>query len=153
MDEVVELELPARPDVLALARLVVGAVVAGEPLFDEERIDDLRLAVSEACTNAIEAQQGRNGDDGDQRPILVRCRLASGRVEVEVRDHGGGFDQAGLSLHPPVTDPSRLHYERGLGIPLIRMLSDSVEFRRTADGTAVIMIFEPRPLPDPKPIT
>ena len=153
MDEVVELELPARPDVLALARLVVGAAAAGEPLFDEERIDDLRLAVSEACTNAIEAQLVRGGRGEDSQPIVVRCRLTAGRVEVEVRDHGGGFDQATLPLHPPVADPSRLHYERGLGIPLIRMLSDAVEFRRTAEGTAVVMTFEPRPLPDPKPIT
>ncbi|MCU1350983.1 MAG: anti-sigma factor RsbW [Acidimicrobiales bacterium] len=152
MDQVVELELPARPDVLALARLVVAAVVTLEPLFDEERIDDLRLAVSEACTNAIEAQQERGGGDADGRPIGVRCHLTAGRVEVEVRDHGGGFDHASLPLHPPVTDPARLEYERGLGIPLIRMLSDAVEFRQTEDGTAVVMVFEPRPLPDPKPV-
>ncbi|HEY4376721.1 MAG TPA: ATP-binding protein [Acidimicrobiales bacterium] len=149
MGEVVELELPARPDVLALARLVVAAVVATEPLFDDERIDDLRLAVSEACTNAIEAQQAR-GAAGSGQPITVRCTVDAGRVEVEVRDHGGGFDPATLVEHPAVTDPARLDYEGGLGIPLIRLLSDHVEFRHTADGTAVVMRFVPRPLPDPQ---
>jgi anti-sigma regulatory factor (Ser/Thr protein kinase) len=54
--EVVELEIPARPEFLALARLLVAAAVAGDPVFPEDRLDDLRLAVSEACTNAMEAQ-------------------------------------------------------------------------------------------------
>ncbi|MEO6628852.1 MAG: ATP-binding protein, partial [Aquihabitans sp.] len=61
--EVIELLLPARPEVVSVARLVVGAAVAIDPEFDEERGDDLRLAVSEACTNAIQAQlAGRAGE-------------------------------------------------------------------------------------------
>ena len=147
MAEVVELEIPARPEYLALARLLVAAAVASDPLFPEDRLDDLRLAVSEACTNAMEAQAraavaraGGNGRSAESEPIQIRCQLGVEQVEVEVIDHGQGFDPDALSEHPPVTDPSRLDYERGLGIPLIRILTDEVEFRPSPNGTSVRMV-------------
>ena len=153
--EVVELELPARPEVVSIARMVVGAVVATDPLFDEERGADLRLAVSEACTNAIQAQMAADaagraeGADGPEGclPIVMRCTLVDGRIEVAITDHGGGFDPAGLVPHPEVTDPARLEYEGGLGIPLIRMLADELRFVPGDDGTTVVMSFEPRDAP------
>lgn len=142
--EPVELVLPPRPDVLALARLVVAGLVSGEPEFSDERLDDLRLAVSEACTNAIEAQQ-RAGPERAHAPITVRCWVQEGRAEVEIQDSGRGFDPRALAPHPPVTDPARLDFEGGLGIPLIRMLSDKVDFRAAPSGTTVAMTFEARP--------
>jgi len=149
--EVVELELPARPEVVSVARLVIGALVATDPLFDDERGADLRLAISEACTNAIQAQMAqhgvvaRNGYAGSVgEPILMLCTVQDGQIEVAVTDHGGGFDPNGLHVHPEVTDPSRLDYEGGFGIPLIKMLADSVEFRPNDGGTTVVMRFKPR---------
>ncbi len=141
-NDVVELELPARADVLALARLVVAGLVSSDPEFTDERLDDLRLAVSEACTNAIEAQRAVPGRSA--APITVRCWVEQGRAEVEIQDNGIGFDPRALAPHPPVTDPARLDYEGGLGIPLIRLLSDRVDFRATDSGTTVAMTFEAR---------
>jgi anti-sigma regulatory factor (Ser/Thr protein kinase) len=133
---------------VSVARLVVGALVAADPLFDEERSADLRLAVSEACTNAIQAEIAghRDGDPYDPAadPITMRCVLTDGRIEVAITDHGGGFDPSKLRAHPEVTSPDRLNYEGGLGIPLIKMLADDIEFRPTDDGTTVVMCFEPR---------
>ena len=141
--EVVELEIPAQPEYLALARLLVSATAAGSPLFPHDRLDDLRLAVSEACTNAMEAQARARGA-GDPSPhddhIHIRCHLADEQLEIEVRDHGAGFDPDALDVHPPVTDPKRLDYERGLGIPLIRILTDEVEFLPSPEGTVVRMV-------------
>ena len=146
--DVVELELPARPEVVSVARLVIGALVAADPLFDEERSADLRLAVSEACTNAIQAEMAGHDEDDPldpaAEPIVMRCVMADGQIEVTITDHGGGFDPGGLEVHPEVTSPDRLNYEGGLGIPLIKMLSDHLEFQPTADGTSVVMLFEPR---------
>jgi serine/threonine-protein kinase RsbW len=143
MTDPVELVLPPRPDVLALARLVVAGLVSAEPEFSDERLDDLRLAVSEACTNAIEAQR-RAGPERSHAPITVRCWVAEGRAEIEIHDNGRGFDPRALAPHPPVTDPARLEFEGGLGIPLIRLLSDKVDFRSTPSGTTVAMTFEAR---------
>jgi len=144
--DVVQLEIPARPEYLALVRVLVSASAAAIPLFPDDRLDDLRLAVSEACTNAIEAQvrARRDGHEGDDH-ILIRCHLADDQVAIEVRDHGTGFDPDALVEHPPVTDPSRLDHERGLGIPLIRILSNEVEFRPLPDGTLVRMVLHALP--------
>jgi serine/threonine-protein kinase RsbW len=143
--ERVELEIPARPEYLALARLMAAASAAAIPMFPDDRLDDLRLAVSEACTNAIEAQirvgeaHAAAGEPVDDR-VLIRCFVNDERVEINVIDHGAGFDPDMLAIHPPATDPSRLNYERGLGIPLIRILTDEVEFQPSPDGTRVRMV-------------
>jgi anti-sigma regulatory factor (Ser/Thr protein kinase) len=142
--DLIELELPVRPEVVSVARVVVGALAAAEPLFDEERAADLRLAVSEACTNAIQAQLRAADDAARNAPIRMWCRTTGARIEVTVEDHGGGFDPESLEPHPEVTDPQRLEYERGLGIPLIRMLADEVRISPVPGGTSVFMGFEPR---------
>ncbi len=139
--ELVELDLPAKPEVVAVARLVVGALAGADPLFSEDRAADLRLAVSEACTNAIQAQRRRAIETEVLDPINLRFEVASGCIAVTVEDHGGGFDPGDLTSHPEVTDPERLHHERGLGIPLLQFLSDDVDFRPTDDGTIVAMTF------------
>ena len=146
--ELVELVLPPRAEAVALARLVVGAMASVDPSFDDERGADLRLAVSEACTNAIEAQMARVEDGAEPRSVLVRCEQESGCLRVTVQDHGGGFDPNTLPSRPEVTDPARLEVEGGLGIPLIRLLADEVEFRSTGDGTRVVMVFGPSAVDD-----
>jgi serine/threonine-protein kinase RsbW len=134
--QVVELEIPARAEFVALARLLVSAMASSDTLLPDDRIDDLKIAVSEACTNAIEAYAGR---DGVER-VLVRCHAHHDRLEIDIEDRGEGFDPAALPDHPPVTDPDRLKFERGLGIPLIRALVDEVEFSSSGGGTAVRIV-------------
>lgn len=149
--ELIELELPPRPAVVAVARMVVGAIAATEPLFDEERSADLRLAVSEACTNAIQAQLANYAGSDPAAPILLRCTVFGARIDLSVQDHAGGFDPAMLEAHPDVTDPARLDHEGGLGIPLIRLLADECEFRPSPGGTTVYMSFGPH-MPSERPI-
>ena len=127
MPEVV-LEIPARPEYLLLARLVVSAAAELEPTFADERIDDLRLAVSEATTNAIEAHLGRATEDR----IVLRCDLGDDRIHVEVHDQGPGFDaDAGAA-----GDVHALA-EGGYGLPLMRGLTDETSITSGDDGTAV----------------
>lgn len=135
MGDVVEVVVPARAEYLALVRLVVSAAVAIDAGLSENRIGDLKLAVSEACTNAMEASHG-----ADDEQVLVRCSIDDERVEVLVRDRGAGFDPTTLRPHPPVTDPARLDFERGLGIPLIRALTDEVGFESSEKGTDVRLV-------------
>jgi serine/threonine-protein kinase RsbW len=140
--EVVELDVPARADFLAVVRMVVTAVAHLHPEYDDEQIDDLRLAVSEACTNAIEAHAASETPDR----VSIACSASDDRLEVRILDRGGGFDPHDLRPHPPVTDPDRPKFERGLGIPLIRALADEAEFESTDEGTVVRLVIVPSPL-------
>jgi serine/threonine-protein kinase RsbW len=136
MEHVFELEVPARVEYIAIVRLVVSSLASARRNLADERIDDLKLAVSEACTNAIEAHRLVGSSDR----IRVQVFEGDERLEVQLSDHGPGFDPASLPEHPPVTDPDRLNFERGLGIPLIRTLVDHVEFLPSEKGTIVRMV-------------
>lgn len=146
MTGVVELEIPARPEYLALVRLVVSSAASIEPTMRDERIEDLRVAVSEATTNAIEAHAAL---DGAQR-IRITCNLADDRIEVEVEDRAGGFQPDDVAALPSITDPARLEIEGGFGLPLMRILADEAEIRSSPDGTAVkLVVFQRRQAPSP----
>jgi len=132
----VELEIPAEPEYLAMVRAVISAAASLEPQLRDERLEDLRLAVSEATTNAIEAHSRLESDER----VIIRCNLSDERIEVEVHDSGTGFDHAELVDPPPVTDPERLDYERGLGLPLMRILADEHEIETSDDGTSVRLV-------------
>jgi len=136
VSEAVQLEIPAGPEFVALARLVVSAMASAETQLSDDRVDDLKIAVSEACTNAIEAHDASATDER----VLVSCWADHERLEVCIEDRGSGFDVSNLPEHPPLTDPERLKFERGLGIPLIRALVDEVEFSSTGEGTAVRLV-------------
>jgi serine/threonine-protein kinase RsbW len=135
MGEVV-LEIPARPEYLVVARQVVAAAASVEPTFRDERIDDLRIAVSEATTNAIEAHTDLDSVDR----IKIRCDLGDDRIEVEVLDVGGGFEPDTVEAAPDANHPDRLEWESGLGIPLMKELADETEIRPTRGGTAVRLV-------------
>lgn len=132
----IELEIPARPEFVGLARLVVSSLASSRRTLADDRIDDLKLAVSEACTNAIEA----HADVEVSERVLLRWSEADDHLQVQVDDRGPGFDPRSLPSHPPVTDPERLNFERGLGIPLIRSLVDQVNFDPSAVGTSVRIV-------------
>lgn len=133
----VELAIPARSAYLSLVRLVVDAAVATlAPGLGAARRDDLKVAVTEACSNAIEAHE-TNWSEG---PVIVRCSVDDREVRVEVIDRGAGFDPDEVETLPAVTDPRRLRHESGLGIALMRTLADEVSFTPAPDGTRVSLV-------------
>ena len=141
---VVELAFPARPAYLSLVRLVVDAAVGSlAPGMTATRLDDLKIAVTEACANAIEAHEAIYADG----PVVVRCLVDDDRVTVQVVDHGRGFDPDRVESLPAATDPRRLRHESGLGIPLMRTLADEVTFSPAGDGTAVSLTVYRPPAP------
>ena len=133
MGHTIHLSIPPRNDHLALVRRVVAAAADALDVLPDRRVDDLSLAVSEACANAIDAQRAV----GEHAPVAIRIELDGAAVAVTVTDHAGGFAPDALDPLPSVEDPGRLRHEHGLGLPLMRSLSESVTFERTAHGTEV----------------
>jgi len=145
-DPAIELQIPARAEYIGLARLVVSSLATTRRRLADDRVHDLKLAVSEACTNAIEAHAAAAPDER----VRVRWSEGDDRLVVAVEDRGRGFDPAALPRHPPVTDPERLNFERGLGIPLIRTLVDQVDFAPSGAGTSVRLVMYCGPADDPE---
>src|ERR1700677_801673 len=120
-----ELALPARAANIAVVRHAFGAL--GEAFaVDEEVLSNIRLAVTEACTNVV-----IHAYPDDQEGLLeVAATLSEDKLEVVVRDEGPGIG--------PRADSPGL----GLGLPLIVSLTESVQLGRAADDcTEVRMIF------------
>jgi len=136
--EVVELHVPARPEYLQLVRTVVGAAASTDPALGPDRVAALRLAVSEAATNAIEA----HGTSGIEDRVVIRCNVGAGRIELEVTDRGAGFDPADVPDLPSVESAERLDHESGLGLSLMRQLADETVIEAGESGTAVRLIIK-----------
>lgn len=86
---VVALEIPARPEFVGIVRMAVAALAGLRTGFSYERIDDLRIVVSEACTTAIEAVAG--GGDPDVR-LRLRCIDDPEGLTITIAGPPGTFD-------------------------------------------------------------
>ncbi len=131
MEQVVQLEIPARPEFVGIARMAVGALAGIRPGLAYERIDDLRIVVSEACTSAIEAldQQGS---------LCLRCVDGPKTLEVRIEAPGKAFEGAFPGDDPsPDVDNFR--------ISLIRALVDDAVLRTSARGTELCLVLQREP--------
>jgi serine/threonine-protein kinase RsbW len=119
----VRLTIPAKAEYITLGRLALTAIARVRPL-PEETLSDLKLALTEACTNSVRhAYVGRTGT------VEIVYQLEPDRLVVEVTDDGAGFrpeDVAG-------SDNGDLS-EGGLGIAIIRAVADEVEIGRRESG-------------------
>jgi anti-sigma regulatory factor (Ser/Thr protein kinase) len=124
----VELRMDARAENLVLARLALTGVgaVARAP---ENVLADLKVAVTEACTNAI--QHGYAAPDV-AASVVVRYRIADGRIEVEVEDNGRGFDPNDPGASTPEDARSQ-----GMGLMIIRALTDELLVDSDASGSRI----------------
>lgn len=120
-----ELTLPARAENVAVVRHALGAFGDAQ-LLPDAVLEDVRLAVTEACTNVVVHAY----PDGEEGPMEVLARLDDELLSVTVRDHGPGI--------VPRTDSPGL----GLGLPLIASLAESVQLSHDEEThTAVRMTF------------
>ena len=129
MDRVVELEIPARPEFVGIARMAVGALAGVRPGLAYERIDDLRIVVSEACTAAIEVL-AREGS------LRLRCLDGPKTLEVRIEAPAGAFESAFPAGSPDHPEPEPDSFR----ISLIRALVDDAELRSGPGGTELCLI-------------
>jgi len=134
IDPDVEIEIPPKPDFVALVRHVVGAVARMGGL-SPDLVDNVKLAVSEAATNAVTMTARTQSEDN----VEIRAELEGDRLVVQVTDRGS-HDEALRSLQSGDTDPSSLDFsfERGLSLPLIQGLVDEFEIEPRDGGGSVI---------------
>jgi serine/threonine-protein kinase RsbW len=135
------LALPPEPEQVRTARLFAAAL-ARHFGADEERIEDLKIAISEAATNSIKAH--RVASVGE--PVRILASADAGLLRFRVVDAGRGFD-VDLPGQGAATPPGGL-FEGSLGLTLIRALFPEVEIGRNRDGGMTVTIsleLEPAP--------
>jgi serine/threonine-protein kinase RsbW len=109
--------------------MATAASVARLKGFSDERIEDLKTAVAEACINAIEHGNHLN----ENLSVGIILSTSADELEVKVLDNGSG-----ISKQPPKPDIDRkVHGEedpRGMGMFLIQALVDEAEWVHDSKG-------------------
>ena len=107
------------PDYLRRVRRIVACLAASVGM-DQEESDDAALALTEACVNAMRYGSPHGLEDH----VLVTLQAQGRTLKAEVTDCGG-------------PDAFADNAKEGMGIHLMRTLSDEVEFVRQSSGLTV----------------
>ena len=124
--EAVRLRFPARAEYLLLARLAVTGVAQRMGLGRHE-VADLKLAVTEACSNAVRHAYPVAGAGEIELQLVAR----DDRLELVVEDHGAG-------IRLPLAVTSSPSERGGMGLPLIRAVVDDLAIGQGSTGGTVV---------------
>ena len=88
----VEIEIPSRSAYVRVVRLALTSLARAAGL-EEETVDDLKIAVSEACANAVIANEQAGSDEG----VRVVWSEEDERIVVDIADRRSGPEPASLA--------------------------------------------------------
>jgi len=132
----VSMSIPVAPEMEIVATAQAAAL--GEYLgMTRDKIDEVKLALVEACINAFEHAHCRD----EQLHLTFRLgQEPKGRewLEVEVLDKGRGFDKAAVE-EPSIEKSFASHRKRGWGLQIIKSLMDEVQITSGGWGTRILM--------------
>jgi serine/threonine-protein kinase RsbW len=131
-NDMVELRLPCKAEWVAVARLAIAGI-ASRLAYTVADVEDLKLAVAEACTNRI-----RHADGAET--IVIAAEVGATEVCITVRDEGSSTH---IATVPSVADAR----EDRLGIVLIQSLMDSADYHVDPDGGVVLVMRKSVPAP------
>ena len=132
----VHLTIPVAPEMEIAATAQVAAL--GELMeLERDKVDEVKMAVVEACINAFE----HSGTPDHKVELDFRIGVADGNrvyLEVGVADAGKGFDPAPVAP-PALAEKLKSNRKRGWGIKIIESLMDEVRIESGKDGTKIVM--------------
>lgn len=124
--ETIKMEISSNPEYVSVIRLTASGI-ANKIGFPIDDIEDMKVAVSEACTNAI-----KHSDD-DKFDIIFKI-LENG-LTIEIHDNGIGYDVNSIKT-PDLENPR----ESGLGLFIIKTLMDDLSIESVEnEGTVIKM--------------
>jgi serine/threonine-protein kinase RsbW len=131
----IEMNVPAKADYVGVVRLTISGL-ANRMGFAFDEIEDIKIAVSEACTNVVNHAY----KDGEKGQVRIGCNIFDDRIEITVVDQGRSFDVESISKNLGPVDGKSVDQlnEGGLGLFLIDTLMDKVEISSEA-GVVVMM--------------
>ena len=132
----VTLALPMVPE-MEIEASKTATAIAESIRMSPDRIDEVRMAVVEACINALEHSHA-----SDREVYVTFQVLGEGgdpdKLRIMVRDTGVGFSPE-TQESPRMEDKIKAVRKRGWGLKIIRGLMDEVEILSGDDGTTVVM--------------
>ncbi|HEX4959223.1 MAG TPA: ATP-binding protein [Thermoanaerobaculia bacterium] len=131
----VTLALPMVPE-MEIEASKTATAIAESIRMSPDRIDEVRMAVVEACINALE--HSHSSDQEIFVTFQVRGESDPEKLCILVTDHGVGFSPDVVE-EPKMADKLKAMRKRGWGLQIIRGLMDHVEIHSSADGTTVVM--------------
>ncbi|MFJ5717148.1 anti-sigma B factor RsbW [Neobacillus sp. NPDC093127] len=133
----IEMKIPAKPEYIGVIRLTLSGI-ASRLGYTYEEIEDMKIAVSEASTNAV--QHAYRKDEGGE--VIIGFGIYEDKLEIVVADSGRSFNflQTKNELGP-YTESSTVEQlaEGGLGLFLIETLMDDVRVLNHS-GVTVFMV-------------
>jgi len=131
MTEHIKISLPGKPEYVSIARLT-ASVIANQMGFNIDDVEDIKVAVGEACNNAV--LHGKSHEE----VFEILFEVQDKRMVIEVRDNGNGFDLDEYQA----PEPGELR-ENGLGIFIMKTLMDEVDFIPVQNnGTTIRLVKE-----------
>ena len=124
LGRVVRLTIPAKAEYISLSRLALAGL-SRVRAFSDETLADLKLALTEACSNSV-----RHAYEDGEGHVDISFELLEDRLIVEVADDGTGFEPGEIAGNGGDEELS----EGGLGIAIIRSIADEVEIGGGRDG-------------------
>lgn len=126
----IKMTLPTKPEYVSLARLTIASV-ADHMGFSIEDVEDLKVAVSEACTNAV------THSVSPDKTYDVIYEVIPDKLIITVTDAGIGFSPEDVAM--PQINGEQLG--GGFGLFIIKSLMDRVEIiSESGNGTAITMV-------------
>lgn len=124
--ETIKMEIPANPDYVSILRLTTSGI-ANKLGFSMDDIEDMKVAVSEACSNAVK--------HSEDNKVSINFNLLNNGIQIEIIDNGKGYDVDSIET-PDLTNPK----EGGLGLFIIQTLMDEVNIESKGNqGTTIKM--------------
>jgi serine/threonine-protein kinase RsbW len=130
-----ELAFPPRPEYVSTARHTVAALARLHELPDDV-VEDIKLAVSEACTSAVVASSRK----GFGHPVRVAAFVDGSAMVIEVQDAGEIGSGAGEGDGDAEIETDEGPFQPGLSMPVLQGLVDQVEIVRKEDGRSAVRL-------------
>jgi serine/threonine-protein kinase RsbW len=130
-----ELTFPAQSEWVSVVRLATAGV-ASRMGFSYDEVEDIKLAIAEACNNAILHVHPEKAS----QIVRVQWLPCARHLEISVID-GGSLEPHHLPLSESKNDLGELP-EGGMGLLLIEALMDEVEQSTTTQGNTVMRMIK-----------
>lgn len=132
--KVLKKEIVSDPVLLPeLEEYVINAAVANN--VNEDKINNLALAFSEAASNAVLHGNKNN----PSKKVFIVITIDEVYFKVSIKDEGNGFK---LDQVPDPTKPENILKESGRGIHIMKSFLDDLQYKFSETGTEVVLVLK-----------